>query len=313
METITLFLQESGLPLEILIRILRTAVILTVLIVGRNLLHRVVNNRTDEVTWQYRMSKSVDYSILVLGVFLIGRLWFPGLEDIATYLGLLSAGIALALRDPITNLAGWLYLISKRPFVLGDRIEVGKNAGDVVDTGLWDFTLLEIGNWVDAEQSTGRIIQIPNSVVFTQPIANYTQGFSYLWNELPVLITFESDWKLAKRILLQIIQEHDHISSEAREEAKKKARRFMIRYRTLAPMVYTNVEESGIELTIRYICKVRERRTTTHELWEQILSAFEHEANIRLAYPSQAFYVSSLSEDTLRGTGDLPPVSPPTQ
>ncbi len=306
MDAISNYLTDSGLPIEIMLRVIQTVVVIGVLVIGRRLLQRVINNRVDEVEWQYRGAKTLDYTIFIIGIFLIGRMWFPGLEDVATYLGLLSAGVALALRDPITNLAGWLYLISKRPFALGDRIEVGNHAGDVVDSGIWDFTLLEIGNWVDAEQSTGRIIQIPNSVLFTSPIANYTKGFTYLWNEVPVLVTFDSDWKLAKRILLDIIERHDHISSEAREEARHTARRLMIRYRTLSPTVYTNVEASGIELTMRYICKVRERRTTTHELWEQILTAFEKEPSIDLAYPSQTFYVSPLADERKpTGAGDV--------
>ncbi len=306
MDSISNYLTESGLPVEILLRVIQTVIVIAVLVVGRRLIQGVINRRVDDVEWQYRAAKTIDYTIIVIGIFLIGRMWFPGLEDLATYLGLLSAGIALALRDPITNLAGWIYLISKRPFALGDRIEVGDHAGDVVDSGLWDFTILEIGNWVDAEQSTGRIIQIPNSVLFTKPIANYTKGFTYLWNELPVLVTFDSDWKLAKRILVDIIERHDHISSDAREQAKNTARRLMIRYRTLSPTVYTSVEASGIELTIRYICKVRERRTTTHELWEQILTAYEQEPTIHLAYPSQTLYMNPLGEERKPGnTGEL--------
>ena len=57
------------------------------------------------------------------------------------------------------------------------------------------FSLMEIGNWVDAEQSTGRVIHVPNGKIFSEPLANYTDGFQYIWNEIPVLVTFESDWK----------------------------------------------------------------------------------------------------------------------
>ena len=63
------------------------------------------------------------------------------------------------------------------------------------------FTLMEIGNWVDADQSTGRVIHIPNGKVFKEVLANYSKGFQYIWNEIPVLVTFESNWKKAKEIL----------------------------------------------------------------------------------------------------------------
>ena len=82
------------------------------------------------------------------------------------------------------------------------------HAGDVIDIRLFQFSINEIGNWVDADQSTGRIIHIPNGIVFTEPQANYTAGFQYIWNEIPVLVTFESDWKKAKQILTDIVNHH---------------------------------------------------------------------------------------------------------
>ena len=90
---------------------------------------------------------------------------------------------------------------------------------DVIDQRLFRFTLLEIGNWVEADQSTGRVIHVPNSWVFTEDIANYTAGFSYIWNELPVLVTFESDWRRAKRLLQSIADElHCDESEQAARE-----------------------------------------------------------------------------------------------
>ena len=70
--------------------------------------------------------------------------------------------------------------------------------GDVIDIRVFQFSILEVGNWVDADQSTGRIINIPNGKVFTETMVNYTTGFEYIWNEMPVLVTFESEWEKAK-------------------------------------------------------------------------------------------------------------------
>ncbi|NIP82375.1 MAG: mechanosensitive ion channel, partial [Gemmatimonadetes bacterium] len=91
--------------------------------------------------------------------------------------------------------------------VVGDRIQIGAHAGDVIDQRIFQFIVLEIGNWVDADQSTGRIIHIPNGLVFREPLANYTRGMQYIWNEIRVLVTFESNWKRAKQILDEIVQE----------------------------------------------------------------------------------------------------------
>lgn len=111
---------------------------------------------------------------------------------------MLSAGIAIALKDPITDLAGWVFILWWKPFEVGDRIQLEDNAGDVIVIRIFQFTIIEIGNWVDADQSMGSILHIPNSKVFLEVLANYSIGFNYIWHEIGVLVTFESDWQKAK-------------------------------------------------------------------------------------------------------------------
>jgi small-conductance mechanosensitive channel len=147
------------------------------------------------------VAKTSAYVAFALGVLVIVPLWFEGVKSASTFLGLLSAGLAIALRDPVVNLAGWAFILWRRPFEVGDRIQIGTHAGDVIDQRIFQFTLMEIGNWVGADQSTGRVVHIPNGKVFTEMLANYSKGFQYIWDEIPVLITFESNWEKAKGIL----------------------------------------------------------------------------------------------------------------
>ena len=104
--------------------------------------------------------------------------WIEAIGQFGAFLGLLTAGLAIALKDPLTNIAGWIFILTRQPFKLGDRVQIGDQAGDVIDIRLFQFTLLEIGNWVNADQSTGRIIHVPNGTVFTQSQANYSTGFN---------------------------------------------------------------------------------------------------------------------------------------
>jgi small-conductance mechanosensitive channel len=201
---------------------------------------------------------------------------------------LVSAGIAIALRDPLVNLAAWVFIVWRRPFTVGDRIEIGSNRGDVIDLRIFQFTLMEIGNWVDADQSTGRIIRIPNGKVFTEMLANYSKGFKYIWNEIPVLVTFESNWRKGKEILSEIGTRHaEHLTEKAAKRVKEASAQMMVFYATLTPAVYTSVKDSGVMLTIRYLCKPRERRGTEQAIWEDILTAFAQRDDIDFAYPTQ--------------------------
>lgn len=254
---------------------------------------KVIHLRVRDVKNKYYWGNAIKYSLFILAFIIIAGIWLQEFRSLATFLGLLTAGLTVALKDPIVNLFGWMFILVRQPFTVGDRIQIGDHAGDVIDIRVFQFTLNEIRNWVDADQSTGRIIHIPNGKVFTESQANYTQGFSHLWNEIGILITFESNWEKAKEILYDIITKHtSQYTSSAKEKLIEASKKFMIFYNTLSPNIYTSVKDSGVKLTIRYICEPRKRRATEHTIWEDILHAFALHDDIDFAYPTQRFYIS---------------------
>lgn len=276
---------------EILPLLAASAVVSLLLWLLRHMIMRFVWHKVEDIHVRYRTKKITNFTIVIIGVLILGRIWIQGFQSITTFLGLLSAGIAIALKDTITNLAGWLFILGRRPFTIGDRLQIGAHAGDVIDIRLFQFTILEISNWVDEEQSTGRIIHIPNSQVLTIPIANYSKGFQYIWNEIPVLITFESNWEKAKEILTQIINKHsEHLTHTAQKKLREASKDFLIFYSKLTPIVYTSVKDSGVLLTIRHLCEPRYRRNMKQSIWEDILRTFAHCNDIDFAYPTQRFF-----------------------
>lgn len=253
----------------------------------KRILVKIIDKNVTDVHSSYSWKKTVVYTLTITSIIIVGRIWFVGFQSLATFLGLLSAGVAIALKDLIANLAGWLFIVWRRPFEVGNRIQIGDNAGDVIDLRPFQFTLLEIGNWVNADQSTGRIIHMPNNLIFTQPVCNYDTGFKYIWNEVPVLVTFESDWKKAKQILLDLANENAlPITDEVAQEIKYAARKFLIFYNKITPAVYTSVIDSGVLLTVRYLIDIRSRRGSTETIWEGILTEFAKYDDINLAYPT---------------------------
>jgi len=307
MKNLMAWIQEAiGLSPEIQIKIFASLIITLVLWILYSLIIKIVWRRTENVRTLYSWRKNSGYIVIVLGVFLIGRLWFSGFQSIATYLGLLSAGIAIALKDVVSNFAGWLFIISRRPFSVGDRIQIGNHAGDVIDTRFFQFTLMEIGNWVNADQSTGRIIHIPNGMVLSEVLANYSKGFQYIWNEISVLITFESNWQKAKKILQKIAdKDAEQLSKAAEKRVKEASKKFMILYSRLTPIVYTSLQNSGILLTIRYLCEPQRRRDSEQVIWEDVLKEFSEHVDIDFAYPTQRFYNNQL-ERKGHGKGSSP-------
>jgi len=258
----------------------------------RWLVLRIVHRQVkDEEVW-YRTRKIVTYVAFFLIVVTLVRIWVVPFGDLATYLGLVSAGVAVALADVLKNMVGWGYILSRRPFRVGDRIETQDFSGDVIDIRLFRFTILEIGNWVQADHSTGRIVHIPNQVVFTAPIANYTEGFEFIWHEIPILVTFESDWKKAETIIRDVIgKAAPDVTGTALTELRKTAQAYRIKYGHMTPTVYVSVEDSGIQLTARMLVPVRSRRDINQKVWRGVLDAFAAEHAIDLAYPTVRTYL----------------------
>lgn len=308
MQNIEKWIQMNfGINPEFQTKLLTSLLVIFLLIILRRIILLFVYRRTKNIAIRYRWRKTTSYINFGLIVFIVGSIWFQGFQSLSTYLGLVSAGIAIALQTPLVNLAGWFFILWRRPFHVGDRIEIGDVRGDVIDQRIFMFSLMEIGKRIDAEQSTGRVLHVPNGKIFSEPLANYTDGFQYIWNEIPVLVTFESDWEKAKEILTEIIHNRsEEFSVNAEEQMKKIAGRMMIYLNKFTPIVYTSVKDSGILLTIRYLCDPRRRRGSEQDIWEDILHAFGKRENIDFAYPTQRHYLNHL-EGKPEARAKMPP------
>jgi small-conductance mechanosensitive channel len=280
-----------GMMHETQVKVLKSLVVVLFFLLVRSIVMRVLLRNVTDIRQRYSWSRAVTSGIAILILIFLSVMWFAGLERLATFAGILGAGLAVALHDSIANIAGFLFIMLRRPFEVGDRIEIEGVAGDVIDIRLFQFSLLEIGNWVDADQSTGRIVQVPNGKVLRAVTASFNKGFDYIWHEIPVLITFESNWKKAKGILEKIVDDDSFVvAEEVERQVRQAASRYLIYSGKVTPIVYTTVRDSGVLLTVRYMTKPKTRRGTEQQLWEQILERFAENDDIDLAYPTTRYY-----------------------
>ncbi|MBZ0114074.1 MAG: mechanosensitive ion channel family protein [Thermoanaerobaculia bacterium] len=269
----------------------------------RRLLVGVVEIRDVEAQSRYRWRKMTAWMTGLASILVVSFIWMDQFRSLTTFLGLLSAGLAIALKDFVAGIAGWLYIVIRAPFTAGDRIEIAGVSGDVIDVRLFKFTLMEIGNWVDADQSTGRVVHVPNGFVISSTLFNYSRGFHYIWNEIPILVTFESNWKKARDLLLEIVEKETHgFTDEAASTLEKAAKRYYLYFTHLTPIVYTRIADSGVLLTIRHICPPRRRRGVGDALAQAILQRFAEHDDIDLAYPTTRYY-----DHTREGKPELRP------
>jgi len=252
---------------------------------------RLINNLNIEIVRRHQYRKWASYIITIVYVLILISIWAGSTKQWATVLSVTGAGIALALHEVLLNLAGWIYIMIRRPYKTGDRIELGDVKGDVIDVRVFQSTLLELGNWVDGDQSTGRVVDVPHGQIFRNPLYNYTKGFEFIWNELSILVTFESNWERAKELLLKYGEEASHeIQQMAQKKIDMMAREYLIYFRKYTPIVYVKIEDSGVKVTLRYLTNAKSRRTSEHQISKKILAAFNEHEDIEFAYPTYRIY-----------------------
>lgn len=293
MELLANWIQEEiGIPPPVQVQVFRTVFILLFMGFLYQFTKRILYKTIEDSKTYYRSKKAAMYIVVVLTFILIGRVWFKGVQSITTFLGIFTAGLAIAMKDLILNIAGWVYILWKRPFRIGDRIEIDGVSGDVIDIQVFEFALMETRNWIKADQSTGRIVHIPNSILFDESLFNYSKGIPYIWDEIPIYITFESDWKKAKKILENIALKYaESISERAESSIKEASRKFVIFNAKLEPTVYTSIDnENCVTLTIRYMCSYRKRRDSSQKIYEEVLDNFNLHEDIQFAYPTQRVF-----------------------
>ncbi len=268
--------------------------------------HRLSRKYFDVPEQVYRSTKSVRRMVVFLAVVSIALVWSPGFGDLLTLLTVIGAGMAIALREVLLSIGGWARITLMSSYKEGDRIEINGVSGDVIDVRVLRTSLMEIRGWVDADQSTGRIVHIPNSWIFLYPVYNFTRSFEFIWNEIPVTVTFRSNWRAARDIMMKYAEESAAIiEQQARKEIKQVSREFLIHYSILTPFVYVRIVPDGVQLTLRYLCEARKRRGSEHALNLMMLDDFREHPDIELAH-----HTLSMRPPEARQFNDLPNKNP---
>jgi small-conductance mechanosensitive channel len=247
--------------------------------IGVILVRRRAGTPQDKYIWRSNLGLLVTLTAVVALILLWARLF----QNKGTFFGLLGAGIALALREPLLSIAGRLSIWAGHMYRVGDRIEFQTMAGDVIGIGIFYTRMLEIGNWIHGDQTTGRIVQFPNASVYQHPVYNYTQHFSYIWDELMLPITYASDVAAATEILIQTGQEYtrDFLESAQGQLAQLQSE-FLLPDLNLDPTVYTKVTSNYVELRMRYLVDPRKRRAANSWLYARVFDRLRQDANISI-------------------------------
>ncbi|HTY14833.1 MAG TPA: mechanosensitive ion channel family protein [Methanoregulaceae archaeon] len=250
----------------------------------------LLSHITDSKT-RYSLNKAIGIFTAVIAFVFVIRIWIPDTQSLIVALGIIGAGLAIGLQDVVRNFVGGIVILSSNIYEVGDRIELADELGDVMDIGLLNTTVMELRGWVNGDQPTGRITAIPNGKVITGPVHNYTKDHSFLWDEIMIPVTYDSNWKLAKDTILEIVRSETAATVvEARAEIESIGVKYYLPKNVVEPAVYISPTDASIAIHVRYVTEVTDRREFRTRLVEMILAKIQETPGIRI--------FSSASSDT---------------
>lgn len=232
--------------------------------------------KTSRKVFLFNRNTSIIINIISFIVLFI--VWEPHLKNIITLISFVSAGLTIAIRDIILNLFAGIFINTKKPFKLEDRISIDGVIGDVVVINALSFKILEVKDRENGEQSTGLIVNIPNSFVFSKSLKNYNTAFKYIWEEITVKIPLDADVEKNKKEILKIVENNEIVASipkKMNKEIHDASLDYRIYYNHLTPIIYTKVVDSHIELTARFLVHPKKSRIVEDDVWTKILKKYK--------------------------------------
>ena len=213
--------------------------------------------------------------IALIAISMIFVNWYAAL----TALGVSSIIVGLAVQTPMTSFIGWIYLLVRRPYRVGDRIKIDDATGDVIDVSYLDTTLWEFGGqYLSGDHPSGRIIKFPNSKVLNSIVWNYSWPlFPYIWNEIKLQIAYQSDLQFVAETMQRVVTEE--IGEEMMERvgvyrdllARTPVDELEVRER---PRVIFRVDDvTWVNAIVRYLVPPREAGSIKSRLIPKLLAA----------------------------------------
>lgn len=257
----------------------KSIIVLLVLIGLLKLSKYGLNKTTMDPIKKRRYSKRLTNFFLFLMIFSVSIIWITALNSLVILMMMLGLFFMVLIRGTLDNVIGWYFIRKRHYFKINQRIEINDRIGKVLGISLFYFELAEIKNWLSSESYTGRTIKIPNKEIFSYELFNYSDIDETIRQELNFKIQHESDWKLAKEIILRHVNDYYENSSIVNNN---KAFYKELKVDTV-PSINLSVDESGITLSCQFMVNYREARKIKSQLSELILEDFNQSKAIEFA------------------------------
>ena len=249
-----------------------------------------VIGRLDSPVSRYNLRRVAKLALALVLVLVVVSILFQNLYTTVVSVGLISLILGLAVQTPVTSFLGWIYILARSPYRVGDRIKIGDATGDVIDVSYLDTTLWEFGgDFLSTDHPSGRVIKFPNSKILSSTVYNYTWPlFPYIWNEVKFNIAYESDLEFVAETMQRVAAE------EVGERMMKQVRIFreilaqtpvdQLEVREHPAVLFRVNANTWLDVIVRYLVHPKEAGRVKSRLIKRLLAALNAEPD-RVMFP----------------------------
>ena len=249
--------------------------------------------RVQNAVSKYNLKRVSRLVVWLVIAFFVLTILFQNWYTAVVSFGLISLILGFALQTPITSFIGWVYILVREPYRVGDRIKIGNAAGDVIDVNYLDTTLWEFGgDYLSTEHPSGRIIKFPNSTVLSSPVYNYSWPlFPYIWNEIKFQVAYNADLDFIAATMKEVAEQ------EVGEEMMKQVAVFreilaqtpvnQLEVQERPVVLFRINDNTWLEAIVRYLVQPKEAGRVKTRLIKQLLDRLNAEPD-RVLFPKDS-------------------------
>lgn len=277
-------LGEYALYITIILIILATKLVMELL---KPLFRVALSRKMPHEADIYALFQLVSYLIWAGVIVALLFIALGGQVVDALSVGLPLAALIIVLQKPLLNLVGWGVLVARRLYKLGDRIEINGVRGYVTNISLMTTLVREFGGWMAGDTFTGRYVAIPNSHILEGNVYNYTRDTEFIWDEITVTVTYESDHKVAEKYIRDAAEEVVGDLMRNNRDVVRSKYEFadLATYMVEEPTITWSFASSAVEMHLVYFCPSYRRRHYRSEIVKRILEKFSADPRVAIAYP----------------------------
>lgn len=257
-----------------------TVVVLIITISLHLLFKKLLKKNIKDFRSHLRLKKALKQTMVTLSVILILFIWIQAMNVLILMALLFGVLAVFMVRGLTSNIIGYFVIKARRYFEVGHRVEINGIIGDVIEINSINFKLLEVRNELSSDANTGRVIKLPNSIIFEESIEMVGIANTFVWHEIKYVLAFDSDWQAAEIIMKEAGDTYFKESVEGNLGHNKHLPSDELK---LHPVFSLNTNDDGIILILRYLVDYRNGTSVKTALQRKILTQFNENPNIKFA------------------------------